>query len=87
MASRETRELRLEERQRGQAFARLLFTRGQLLEKQGGDENGRLARLFIQLAATIDPRNEDAVYASEVHRLDHGPVDWAAVTDCAKEPS
>lgn len=62
-----------------QAFARLLYSRGQLLEKQGGVENGKLARMFIQLAATLDPRNEDAVYASEVHRLDHGEIDWSAL--------
>ncbi len=64
-----------------QAFARLLLTRGQLLEKQGGGENKKLARFFIQLAAELDPRNEDAVYASEVHRLDQGEVDWSTVTD------
>lgn len=68
-----------------QAFARLLFSRGSLLEKQGGAENGKLARMFIQLAATMDPRNEDAVYASEVHRLDHGEIDWSAITDPAKK--
>lgn len=62
-------------------LARLILTRGQLLEKQGGDENKRLARYFIQLAAEMDPKNEDAVYASEVQRLDHGPVDWSAITD------
>ncbi len=64
-----------------QVFARLLLTRGQLLEKQGGDENKRLARIFVQLAAGMDPKNEDAVYASEVHRLDHGVVDWSSITD------
>lgn len=70
-----------------QAFARLLLTRGQLLEKQGGGENTRLARLFIQLAAELDPKNEDAVYASEMHRLDQGVVDWAVITDApAKTP-
>ena len=62
-------------------FARLILTRGQLLAKQGGEENQKLARYFIQLAAELDPKNEDAVYASEVQRLDHGAVDWAAVTD------
>ncbi len=62
-----------------QAFSRLLLTRGQLLEKQDGEENKKLARYFIQLAAELDPRNEDAVYASEVHRLDQGEVDWSAV--------
>jgi hypothetical protein len=64
-----------------QVFARLLLTRGQLLEKQGGDENKRLALLFVQLSASMDPKNEDAVYASEVQRLDHGEVDWSAITD------
>lgn len=64
-----------------QVFARLLLSRGQLLEKQGGDENKRLARLFVQLAAAMDPKNEDAVYVSEVHRLDHGVVDWSTITN------
>lgn len=64
-----------------QVFARLILTRGQLLEKQGGEENKRLARYFVQLAASLDPKNEDAVYASEVQRLDHGAVDWAPITD------
>jgi hypothetical protein len=59
-----------------QVFARLLLTRGQLLEKQGGAENTLLARAFILLAATMDPTNEDAVYAAEMHRLDHGAFDW-----------
>lgn len=62
-------------------LARLLLTRGQLLEKQAGEENKRLARYFIQLAAEIDPKNEDAVYASEVQRLDHGSLDWAVIPD------
>lgn len=64
-----------------QAFARLLVTRGQLLEKQGGAENTAFARMFVALAADIDPRNEDAVYLCELHRLDHGPVDWNALAD------
>ena len=62
-------------------FARLILTRGQLLAKQGGEENQKLARYFIQLAAELDPKNEDAVYASKVQRLDHGGVDWSPVTD------
>lgn len=69
-----------------QVFARLLLTRGQLLEKQMGDENKRLAAMFINLAAGLDPKNEDAVYASEVHRLDQGPVDWASVTGEGRKP-
>ncbi|RYD20176.1 MAG: hypothetical protein EOP88_16085 [Verrucomicrobiaceae bacterium] len=66
-----------------QVFARLILTRGQLLTKQGGVENLKLARYFTQLAAEMDPKNEDAVYASEVQRLDQGAPDWAALTDVA----
>jgi hypothetical protein len=64
-----------------QTLARLLLTRGQLLEKQGGSENLLAARTFIQIAAEIDPKNEDAVYASEVMRLDRGEIDWSILTD------
>jgi hypothetical protein len=66
---------------RPQVFASLLFTRGQLLKQQGGAENGLLARVFTELAAEMDPKNDDAVYASELQRLDQGAVDWAALTD------
>lgn len=66
-------------------FARLLLTRGQLLEKQDTVENGRLARMFVELAATLDPKNEDAVYASEVNRLDHGEVDWSRIMGDARK--
>lgn len=69
-----------------QTLARLLLTRGQLLEKQGGDDNSIAARTFVQLAAEMDPKNEDAVYASEIHRLDHGKLDWTMFTDPKPEP-
>ncbi len=67
-------------------LARLILTRGQLLEKQGGDENQCLARYFIQLSAELDPKNEDAVYASELQRLDHGSVDWSALAEPKVKP-
>ncbi len=59
-----------------QVFARLLLTRGQLLLQQPEGENTALAHYMIQLAAEIDPRNDDAVYASELIRLDTGGADW-----------
>lgn len=65
------------------AFSRLILTRGQLLAKQGGGENVMLSRYFIQLSAEFDPKNEDAVYASELQRLDHGDLDWKPLTDPA----
>lgn len=59
-----------------QVLARLLLTRGQMLEKEPAGENTLLAQFFIQLAAEIDPRNQDAVYASELMRIDKGSPDW-----------
>lgn len=64
-----------------QVLARLLLTRGQLLMQQEEGENRSLARYLIQLAAEIDVRNEDAVYASEMIRLDTGLPDWTPLTD------
>lgn len=69
-----------------QVFARLILTRGLLLEKQGGGDNRMLAQFFIQLAAELDPKNEDAVYASEVQRLDHGAPDWDAISQPEEKP-
>jgi len=65
------------------ALARLLLARGQVLAKQGGDQNRQLSRYFIQMAAELAPKNEDAVYASELQRLDYGTPDWSLITDPA----
>ncbi len=62
-------------------LAKLLFERGQELRKQANAENVLMARIFTELSAEIDPKNDDAVYASELQRLDHGSVNWAALTD------
>ncbi len=64
-----------------EVFAKLLLARGQLLEKQKGESNALLARYFIALSAAMDPRNEDAVYESEIQRIDHGELSWAVMTD------
>ena len=69
-----------------EVLARLLFTRGQILRQQGGEENLLLSRIFTELAAEMDPKNEDPVYASELQRLDHGRVDWAGLTDVKAAP-
>jgi hypothetical protein len=68
-----------------QVLARLLLTRGQLLLQQQEGENRTLARYLIHLAAEIDARNEDAVYASEMIRIDAGTPDWTPLTDPGKE--
>lgn len=62
-------------------LARLLYTRGDLLKKQGGAENALLSRIFTELAAEMDPKNDDAVYAAELQRLDKANVNWTALTD------
>lgn len=64
-----------------EVLARLLFTRAELLRQQGGEENQLLSRVFVEVSAEMDPKNEDAVYASEIQRLDHGAVDWSTITD------
>lgn len=61
-------------------MARLLLSRGQILAKSDSQENRLLARMFSHIAAELDPKNEDAVYASEVDRLDHGNLDWTFLT-------
>jgi len=68
-----------------EVFAKLLLARGQLLEKQKGESNALLARYFIALSAAMDPRNEDAVYESEIQRIDHGELSWAVMTDPATQ--
>ncbi|NWK54332.1 hypothetical protein HW115_01825 [Verrucomicrobiaceae bacterium N1E253] len=68
-----------------EVFARLLLARGQLLEKQEGKANAQLSRYFVALAAMIDPRNEDAIYESEMHRIDHGDLTWSDITDAKTE--
>ena len=64
-----------------EVFARLLLARGQLLEKNELEINRTLARYFIDLAATIDPRNEDAIYESELRRIDEGDLSWNLLTN------
>lgn len=61
-------------------MARLLSTRSGILANSDSQEDQLLARMFCHLAAELDPKNEDAVYASELDRLDHGNLDWTFLT-------
>lgn len=70
-----------------EVFARLLLTRGQLLQQQESPENTVLAHYMIQLSAEIDPRNDDAVYESELIRLDSGGPDWEKLVSPGKTNS
>lgn len=58
-------------------LALLLMKRAQLLAKQEGQGNLELAGYLFNLAADLDPKSEDAIYHSELHRINHGEVDWA----------
>ena len=64
-------------------FSRLLMARSKLLRKGGeaGEKETLLARYFIDTAAHIDPRNEDAVFECENQRIDLGELDWTILTD------
>jgi hypothetical protein len=68
-------------------FARLLMTRAKLLLKSNNDNESErlLARCFIELAAHIDPRNEDAVFEYENQRIDSGDLDWRVLTDAGRD--
>lgn len=67
-------------------LARLLLTRSQLLGKEDKSPDGLLlARCFTEVAATIDPRNEDAVFEFEVQRIDHGDIDWTKLYHSPRE--
>ena len=69
-------------------FSRLLMARAKLLLK-GGDGSKKeklLARYFIDVAAHIDPRNEDAVFECETQRIDFGDLDWGLLTVSSSEP-
>lgn len=64
-----------------EVLARLLLTRGQLLIKQPAEEDVLLGRCFIEVAAEMDAHNDDAVYASELLRMDNKKINWSMFTD------
>lgn len=66
-------------------FSRLLLSRAKLLERHDDEREKLLARCFVELAALIDPRNEDAVFAYENQRIDSGEIDWRIITDAVKD--
>lgn len=61
-------------------FARLLLTRGRLLKEQKGEADQFVGRCFIELAAQLNPRNEEAVYDFEIQKFDNKEVDWSVFT-------
>lgn len=65
------------------SFSRLLLARAKLLRKNNQERQKLLARCFIELAAMIDPRNEDAVFEYENQLIDDGEIDWRLLTEAA----
>ena len=65
-------------------LATLFVTRAEFLYQQKGNVNRLLARCLVDLAVTIDPRNEDAVYAYEMQKIDLGELPWGPITDAPK---
>lgn len=61
-------------------FARLLLTRGKLLKAQASEADQLVGSSFVALAAELDPKNEDAIYESEIQKLDDDEVDWTLFT-------
>jgi len=61
---------------RSQTLARLLMKRAEILAKQEGPGNLELAGYLFSLAVDLEPENEDAIYHSELHRINHGEADW-----------
>ncbi len=70
-------------------FARLLLSRAKLLLKNANDNMSEklLGRCFVELAAHIDPRNEDAVFEYENQRIDEGEIDWSLLTNAVSGQS
>lgn len=68
------------------SLARLLTTRAEILSNTEQAENKLLARMFRAVAAELDPKNEDAVYACQMDELDHGALDWGVLSRPAAKP-
>jgi hypothetical protein len=62
----------------------LFVARAETLFEQKGDQNILLARALIDIAATVDPMNEDAVYAYELQKIDYGELEWKQFTEVSK---
>jgi sporulation protein YlmC with PRC-barrel domain len=45
----------------------------------GGRDDKRLSGYFLSLAASLDPDNDDIVYANTIYRQDYGAVDWSGL--------
>lgn len=67
------------EKKRVVVLVETLVLRAKLLRATGKADDVRLAACFLDVAAEIDPKNENAIYAFEIFRRDVGSVNWDVV--------
>lgn len=60
-------------------LAEIIRTHAGTLKAAGGEANIRLAGYLLVAATEVDIDNESAVYELEIHKRDHGPIDWRAL--------
>jgi hypothetical protein len=63
------------------ALSKLLIAQSKSLAKLGDEDNVYLSGLLLAAAVEMDPKNEDAVFALELYKLDIGEIDWEPITD------
>jgi len=73
--------VKVESQYSAESLAHLFLTRAEILFQQKGEPNKLLSRCFIEMAAILDPRNEDAVYAFQLQQINHGVIPWKDFTD------
>lgn len=62
------------------AFAGLMIERGKSLFQQGGTENAMLGCCLVELAALMDPENQEVLKVSELQRIQNGAISWKIFT-------
>lgn len=82
--SKGTMPKRVESGYSPKTLAALFVARAETLFEQKGESNRLLARALVDLAVTIDPHNEDAIYAFELQKIDYGELDWSQFTEASK---
>ncbi len=82
--SKGTMPRKIEEKYSPKALSALFLARAETLFQQKGAKNRLLARALIDLAVTIDPHNEDAIYAFELQKIDYGKLKWSQFTDVTR---
>jgi len=62
------------------ALSSLLTARAKMQSESKEVKDQQLSGYFSDLAAGLNPENEDAVYAAQMYKMDNGVVNWALLT-------